>query len=113
MQSHQIKGPGLAMDYSIKLTPAAQRDRDAIIEYLLDKLHAPGSAAKFMDRLDEAIGMLQCAPESFPRSREPRLHKLGYHKAPIMNYLALYRIEGQAAIIVRIVHQTQDYARLL
>lgn len=101
------------MAYRVTLTANAQRDRDAIIEYLLTTFHAPSSAVKFLDGLDEVIATLETAPQTFPLSREPRLHAMGYHKAPIMNYLALYRVEGQTVIIVHIAHQTQDYARLL
>ena len=45
----------------VKYLPVAQRDLIAIIEYI--KIDSPGSAIKFLDRLDKSVVKLEQAVE--------------------------------------------------
>ena len=61
-------------------------DRDAIVDYLLEKLQSRQAAERFLDELDRLIGVLEELPESFPRtgplSRRPRFAKGSLHELP-------------------------------
>lgn len=92
---------------------SAEADRDRIVEYLLIELNNRQAAARFMDELDCVIDTIEKAPASFPASAEPRLERMGYHKASFMSYVAIYRTDGNRALMARIFHQRQDYARLV
>lgn len=101
------------MGFKVELTAKAERDRDQIIEYHLNVLHAPSAAASFLDVLDDAVDLLATMPESCPKARDARLARLGYRKTRIKGYIALFRIEGDKVFIAHIFHQSQDYARLV
>ena len=52
-------------------------------------------------------------PALLAASIEPRLSRFGYRKALFMNFATLYAVEGSIVRIARILHQSQDYARLV
>lgn len=101
------------MGYSVELSYSAERDRDEIVRYLIDVLDARQAAARFFDELDATIALLEIAPEGCSHVDDERLSGKGYRKAPFMNYLAVFRVEGNRVRITRIFHARQDYARLL
>ena len=101
------------MASSVLFTQAAERDRDIIVDYLLEKLQSQQTAERFLDELDCLIGVLEELPESVPRAQDRYLAALDLRKAPRMNYLVLYCAEGDAVYLMRIFHQAQDYARLV
>ena len=104
---------GSAMAFSTLFTQAAERDRDAIVDYLLETLQSRQAAGCFLDELDRLIEVLEELPESFPRAQDRYLAALDLRKAPCMNYLVLCRVEGDTVYLMRIFHQAQDYARLV
>lgn len=101
------------MAYRARLAESAERDRDRIVLYLLDEFGSPQAAGHFMDELDAVIANLEAVAESFPLAREARVARMGYRKALFMNYIALFKVEGDEANVARIFHQSQDYAKLV
>lgn len=101
------------MAYEVVFSASGQRDRDRVVDYLVNDLKSPQAAAHFLDELDGVLGLLEKTPDVFPVSKELRLHRMGYRKALFMNYVAMFRMEGETVLIARIFHQSQDYARLL
>lgn len=101
------------MAFEVQFALSAERDRNRIVEYLLNDLKNPQAAAHFLDELDGIIDTIGNNPLLFARSAEPRLNRLGYRKVLFMNYVALYVFETNLVRIARIFHQSQDYARLV
>ena len=101
------------MAFDAIITRSAEKDRNAIIEYLLGVLGTRGTAERFLDEFEHVIEIIGQDARTYPLSQEPRLERLGIHKAPFMNYLALYDISDGQARILRLFHQSQDYARLI
>lgn len=71
------------------------------------------AAKHFIDELEKTISELEETPNTFPFSQEPRPRILGYQEALLMNYILLSRAEKQSVYIVRIFHQSQNYAKLV
>lgn len=84
-----------------------------IVAYLAEELGSLQAAGSFLDALEMAVERISNMPESFPPVLESRLAGRGYRKARVLDYLAIYRREGDAVVIVRIFHTRQDYAALL
>lgn len=101
------------MAYSIHFVAEALVDQESIVHYLAET-HTNHKAAKhFVGELEEVVSLLEEMPGAFPFPNEPRLRTLGYQKALFMNYALLFRVEGEAVYIVRIFHQSQNYAKLV
>lgn len=101
------------MAYSVHITAEARADQESIVGYLMNDLGNQKAAKHFIDELEKAISALEETPNAFPFSQEPRLRFLGYQKALLMNYILLFRTEKQSVYIIRIFHQSQDYAKLV
>lgn len=101
------------MGCRVAFTRAAEADEEAIVAHLVGELHSPQAAGRFLDGLEKAVKLIAEMPESFPPVLEPRLAGKGYRKARVLDYLAVYRMEDEVAVIVRIFHARQDYAALL
>lgn len=94
------------------LTEAQQEYRD-IVGYMVGVLKSPQAAKGFMDEFDRQIDLIAENPELFSLSRLPELAARGYRAAPVKNYLVLYKMHDDNVVIAHIVHQLQDYARLV
>lgn len=101
------------MAYSVHFAEEALADQANIVAYLVESLRNSNAARHFLGELEEIVFELEQTPSAFPRSREPRLKNLGYRKCLFMNYVALFRIDGDAVYITHIFHQNQDYAKLV
>ena len=101
------------MAYRVLFSTAAEEDGGAIASYLADTLGTPHAALRFLDELDEQVGVLEAIPESFPSVLDARLAARGYRKAPVKGYVVLLRVVDDIVQVARIFHQRQDYARLL
>lgn len=101
------------MAYSVVFAAEVERDRDAVVAYLIDSLCERNAAARFLGELDAVIDVLEKLPESYPLVYEERLAAMGYRRASFMRYLALFKIDGDRVIITNVFHQSQDYARLV
>ena len=103
------------MAYRVMMSGPAADDREGIVAYLASTLSAPSAAAEFLDEFDKAVAMLSGNPRAGAVCSDTALAERGYRKALVGSYVAVYRVndESQAVEIVRVFHQTQDYARLL
>lgn len=101
------------MAYSVHFAAEALADQESIVHYLAVTLINHEAAKHFIGELEEIASLLEEMPGAFPFSSEPRLRTLGYQKALFMNYVLLFRTEGKTVYIVRIFHQSQNYAKLV
>ena len=101
------------MPREVVVAEEASRDIDSIIDYLCRGLATPSAASDPLDAYDEFVGVIGAFPEAYPLCDDRYLAGLGYRKALLKNYVALYRVADDAVVIARVFHQSQDYARLI
>ena len=101
------------MGCRVLVSEEAAGDLEAIVAYLAENLGEPSAALNILDSFDEFTGNVAEFPEMYPIVREPRLARLGYRKAPLSKYIALYRLCGKEVLVAHVFHQSQDYARLV
>lgn len=99
----------------VLLTRPAMQDRRAIVSYLADSLASPTAAAKFLDEFDAQIRRISSNPCCFPLSADQALASKGYRKALVLGYVFVYVYDDKedVATVLRVFHQSQDYARYL
>lgn len=101
------------MACSVRLADEASRDLDGIVAYLCEVLGAPTPAAELLCAYDAFIDVVGEYPEAYPLVIDAHLARLGYRKALLKGYVALYRVVGDEVVVSRVFHQSQDYARLV
>lgn len=101
------------MTYEVVVLASAGREFREIIDYLARILASPRAARELVEDFEQTIDMLRSNPELFALSRLPELAAKGYRSFPVKNYLVIYTLRKKTVYISHIVHQTQDYARLI
>ena len=85
------------MAYEVVWEEKARKDVDNALDYLVESLHSPQAAARLLDRLERARGIIAALPASYPRVTDPYLRARGYRRAIAGNYLVIFRIAEQWA----------------
>ena len=101
------------MGYSVRLADEASRDLDGIVAYLCEVLAAPAAATELLHAYDAFVDVVVEYPEAYEKCADSHLAQLGYRKASLKGYIALYRTEKDEVVVSRVFHQSQDYARLV
>ena len=104
---------GPVMACSVHVAQEAENDLVAIVDYLCNTLFSPTAADELLGAYETFIDVVEGYPQAYPLSADRHLASLGYRKAQLKSYVALYRIDGDGVVISRIFHQSQDYARLV
>ena len=101
--------------YKVLITELAQRDLDAIVEYIAVQLSNPIAASDLLDEVDKCYSYLRSNPFIYAKSTDARLEKEGYRKALINNYILFFKVlENKNEVIVyRIIYGARDYQKLL
>lgn len=101
--------------YKVLITELAQRDLDAIVEYIAVQLSNPIAASDLLDEVDKCYSYLRSNPFIYAKSIDARLEKEGYRKALIKNYILFFKVfENEKKVIVyRIIYGARDYQKLL
>ena len=97
------------------VSPAADRDLDSILSYLINELCNPQAAGNLLDEVESAYDALVETSEVFELCRDRRLAKLGYRKAKIGNYLMIYQYDSELDEInvLRFFHESQNYLLMM
>lgn len=103
------------MAYSIVVTESAERDLDAILEYITHELCNADAAVSFANAVEEKYTVLEENPYAYEASRNELLKRRGYHRIVIDNYVLMYLVdEGERAVkIARVFYGRQDYEKYL
>ena len=88
------------MAYRKAILAEAQQEYRDIVGYLVQALLAQ-------------VSLVAENPELYGLSRVPELAELGYRRAPVKNYLVLYKVADGQIVVCRIIHRSRDYTRLL
>ena len=97
------------------VSPAADRDLDSILSYLINELCNPPAAGNLLDEVGSAYDALVENPEAFEMCRDQRLAELEYRKVQVGNYLMIYQYDSELDEInvLRFFHETQNYLAMM
>lgn len=90
----------------IRWTQTAQRDRDDAIDYLMEE--SPQSALLVDQRIDDSLPILYHHPYAGRIGRARGTRELIVPDTP---YIAVYRVEGQEILILRLVHMARRWPK--
>lgn len=103
------------MAYKVLLSIPAAQDRESIADYLFFSLSAPSAARDFLEEFDRVVNQVAENPRSCELSRDVALSAKGMRKALVGSYIFIYTIDDRdmTVYILRVFHQSQDYASLI
>ena len=101
--------------YNVEVSDRAEEDFDRIITYIAQNLSAPKAASNFADKVYDCYGDLENNPYMYSVCHDPRLHKEGYRRALVKNYVVVFKIneDTKDVHVHAIFHGSQDYANLI
>lgn len=88
----------------IEWLPEAERNRESQLDYIAER--NPWAAIDIGDAIDVAVARLADYPESARPGRVPGTRELVITDTP---YVAVYRIEPNAVVILRLLHGGQHW----
>lgn len=97
------------------VSPAADRDLDSILSFLINELCNPQAAGNLLDEVESAYDALVETPEAFEMCRDQRLAELEYRKVQVGNYLMIYQYDSELGEInvLRFFHESQNYLSMM
>ena len=99
------------MDYKVVISSDAERDLDEHIQYLLIEKKNPQAASNVLNDFEVTKDSLSRVAGSLRLCSNRKLGRLGYRRINFLShrYFMLYRVEGNLAIVDKILHELQDY----
>jgi plasmid stabilization system protein ParE len=101
------------MAYKLITTDKMEALLDEKINYLLNILKSEQAAKHLLNNIDEIYNNLESNPYIYRESQDFYLHSLHYHEAklPNMDYILIYRIEGEIVYILGIFNSRENYPK--
>ncbi len=101
--------------YKRSVSELAHGDLRSIVAYIKDTLCAPEAAADFADEVKKCYARLAKNPLIYALCKDERLAREGYRKAPIKNYLLLFKVDeaNKVVTIYRFFYGAEDYQNKL
>jgi addiction module RelE/StbE family toxin len=103
------------MEYRLDITDSALNDLNDIVSYIAETLYAPTAATHFTEAVEMCYDNLKSQPFMYAACDMPELAEKGYRRAPVKNYLILYKVDELVGIvrIHRIFYGARDYIDLI
>lgn len=103
------------MGYRLIITDRAEKLLDGLVNYLLYKLKNQQAAIHLLDNIERIYDRLEENPFQFPLSMDTYLLHKGYREAvlPDMNYVLIFKIEGNNVYVLGVFHQLEQYRKKL
>lgn len=103
------------MVYKTIITERAEELLDQLIYYLLYHLKNEQAAGHLLDEISKIYDRVGENPFQFPECRDLILKSKGYREAVAtdMNYLVIFRVEGDTVYILGVFHELENYNRKL
>ena len=101
------------MGCKVVWTDAARDDVDRAVRYIAFNLGSPIAASSHLDAFLSAVDDISAFPEACPIHRHPSLAARGLRVKNVRRYVMLYSFDGEQALIARVFHSLQDYARVI
>jgi toxin ParE1/3/4 len=94
-----------------RLAPQAESDLDDIWLYVAKQSGSAETADRLIDSITERIWLLA----QFPHLGRGRDHDLrpGLRTFPVVNYVIVYRVEGEDVLVLRVLRGGRDVEGLL
>lgn len=101
--------------YRLIITELANQDLDEIISYILHELSNEIAVGSFLDEVEKCYDFLKSNPRIYGACANMRLGLEGYRRAPIKNYLLVYKTdeESKTVSVLRFFYGAQDYLNLI
>ena len=101
--------------YNITITDSADRELSEILDYLSVRLQNPAAATAFVEEVLSVYEALKHMPNMYELSRNLRLHRMGYRKVVMKNYIMLYRVEesSQTVYVLHFFYGAREYEKLV
>ena len=111
----RCKSCGKSTMYNITITDRADRELSDILEYLSVQLQNPTAATAFVEEVLSVYEALKHTPYMYELSLNLRLHRMGYHKVVIKNYVMLYRVDEQTqcVYVLHFFYGARQYEKLI
>ena len=101
------------MTTKVEVTEAAQESVRASIEYVRLVLDSPKAARPLKESFNNFLTNVADFPEMYPLMDDDVLRSIGYRRALVKTYVAVYTVEEDKVTVHGFFHQLQDYARFL
>ena len=103
------------MGYRLIITDRAEELLDGLVNYLLYKIKNQQAAIHLLDNLERLYDRLEEKPLQFPLSADTHLLHKGYREAVFsdMNYVLIFKIEGNNVYVLGVFHQLEQYRKKL
>lgn len=101
--------------YTYKFTQIAEAELDTIFDFISRNLPSPIAAKKLMAKIEKQIDRLAMFPFSASKCQNDDLHRQGYRKLIIENYIVFYLVDedNKTVIISRIIFGRRQYEQLV
>lgn len=99
--------------YEITYLPTARKDVFDLMLYIADQLHAPDSALRIVDAIDESVERLATFPYAYPTYRTIKPLATEYRMLPVENYNVFYTVleDEKAVEIHRVLYAKMDVTK--
>jgi addiction module RelE/StbE family toxin len=97
----------------IKYLPSFQQDLNAIVDYIIYTLEAPGAASNLLDELEKAINDLKEFPFTHRLYRPIKPIPAEYRVLTVKNYLVFYIAVEETIEIHRIIYKKRNLSQLI
>ena len=98
------------VEYSVEITPSAQRDIDEAFDYIAFHLENPQAAFDLMDAVYEGIGDLSFMPERYPAWKREPMKSKGVRFLGVKNFNVFYVIDKKRHLVsvFRVIYSRRD-----
>lgn len=103
------------MAYRLIITERAEELLEQLVNYILYKFRNEQAAGHLLDGIEQLYDRLQDNPYQFADCRDSFLKSKGYKEAIVKNvdYILIFRIEGNVVYVLGIFHQLENYKNKL
>jgi len=99
--------------HKLRYLPYAQKDLEAIVEYISDTLKAPQAAMDFLDDIEAGVNRLCEHPYSCRVYQPINPVDLEYRVLVVKNYLVFYLVLDDCVEIHRIVYDRRNLPQVI
>ena len=99
------------MAYRLIITEMAEELLEQLVNYILYKFRNEQAARHLLDGIEQLYDRLEDNPYQFADCRDFFLKSKGYKEAVVkdMDYILIFRIEGNVVYVLGIFHQLENY----
>ncbi|MBD5137102.1 MAG: type II toxin-antitoxin system RelE/ParE family toxin [Lachnospiraceae bacterium] len=103
------------MTYRLIITNRAEELLDKLVNHILFKFKNEPAAKHLLDRIDQLYDRMEDNPYQFADCRDTFLKNKGYKEAVVkdMDYILIFRIDGDIVYVLGIFHQLENYKEKL